>query len=210
MTSSPQSTISFTHALLKPYKRGMFCPSNARVSAKNRPLPKHICCRKNHNTCSKLSWTQQKMGKTWILPAFLPVICPYFGWNSARLLPIFLQKWARLKKWGTQHHIFFSSNGNRSTESLSSNYMFWIGIFGHEHLHIWEVGQQDHWIWPNLDHWKALVHYIIYPTSLALEPYRALPSSALTAFLRYKGFSIIGWTGMQHLLPREGHQWQTW
>ena len=135
---------------LKPYKRGMFCPSNARVSAKKRPLPKHICGCKNHNTCSKCS-----------------------------LLPVFLQKWAHLKKWGTQHHIFFlSSNGNRSTESLSSNYMFWIGIFGHEHLHIWEVGQQDHWIWPNLDHWKALVHYIIYPTSLALEPYRALPSSA--------------------------------
>ena len=165
----------------KQYKTGMFCPSNARVSAKKRPLPKHICGCKNHNTCSKCS-----------------------------LLPVFLQKWAHLKKWGTQHHIFFlSSNGNRSTESLSSNYMFWIGIFGHEHLHIWEVGQQDHWIWPNLDHWKALVT-IIYPTSLALEPYRALPPSALIAFLRCKGFSTIGWTGMQHLLPREGHQWQTW
>ena len=48
-----------------------------------------------------------KTGKTWILPVFLPVLCPYFCWESARLSPVFLQKWARLKNW--VHWVTFSS-----------------------------------------------------------------------------------------------------
>ena len=39
------------------------------------------------------------LSKTWISPVCLPVQCGYFCQKSTPLLPVFLQKWARLKNY---------------------------------------------------------------------------------------------------------------